>query len=79
MTAFALILGTIATPIPVSVEAAEPTPVGGILTGEHHWTADGSPYTLVDNVTLANGAVLTIDPGVTVVASTALKVNVAGG
>lgn len=41
------------------------TNVAGTIPADTTWSRAGSPYVLVDNVTIAAGARLTIDPGVT--------------
>lgn len=38
------------------------TPVSGFITGHEVWDVSGSPYVLVGNVTVQEGASLTIDP-----------------
>ncbi|MGZ4957164.1 MAG: hypothetical protein ACXV8Q_18860, partial [Methylobacter sp.] len=42
------------------------TPVSGSIAVNTHWTAADSPYLLSGDVVVQNGAVLSIDPGVTV-------------
>ena len=42
------------------------TPVAGQITGDVTWSPEGSPYVLSSNVTIAEGANLTIEPGVEV-------------
>jgi hypothetical protein len=42
------------------------TTVTGTINQNTTWTKTGSPYNLASNVIVANGAVLTIEPGVTV-------------
>lgn len=42
------------------------TIVTGAITSDTTWTKTGSPYNFASNVLVANGAVLTIEPGVTV-------------
>jgi DNA-binding transcriptional ArsR family regulator len=50
--------------IPPATTAAGPTEVGGDVSGL--WTLDGSPYVAVENLTVAEGTTLKIDPGVEV-------------
>ncbi len=42
------------------------TPVGGVISQDTTWTLENSPYLFVDDVTVARGVTLTIEPGVTV-------------
>jgi len=42
------------------------TYVSGIITSNATWTQTNSPYIATDTVTVANGVVLTIEPGVTI-------------
>ena len=42
------------------------TPVSGAIAVNTHWTSAESPYLLAGDIVVQNGAVLTIDPGVTV-------------
>jgi hypothetical protein len=42
------------------------TTVGGTLQNDTTWTPEGSPYVFVDNVTVAEGATLTITPGTSI-------------
>jgi hypothetical protein len=49
-----------------SPDAPEGTIVSGNITGNVIWTPAGNPYTVTGNVTLVNGATLTIQPGVQV-------------
>lgn len=42
------------------------TNVGGIISANSAWTLTNSPYTLTNDVQIASGITLTIDPGVTV-------------
>jgi parallel beta-helix repeat protein len=51
--------------VPVSF-AAGPTSVSGTISTSIEWTKDNSPYVIQSDVTVAPGAVLTIDPGVEV-------------
>src|SRR4051812_22166343 len=54
------------------------TSVGGTLSGDQVWATSGSPYRMGDNVTLARGATLRIDPGVQVLSSGRFRLNVVG-
>ncbi|HEY3397478.1 MAG TPA: right-handed parallel beta-helix repeat-containing protein [Armatimonadota bacterium] len=54
------------------------TNVSGTLTGTTQWTASASPYRLMGTVTVAVGATLQIDPGVTVLATPGCGLNVLG-
>lgn len=56
--------------------AAAGTNVGGAISGT--WTLAGSPYTLVDNVTIPSGATLTVQPGVVVTSTSSYRFNVVG-
>ncbi len=40
--------------------------VSGMISTDTNWTLEGSPYTVVDNITVENGATLTIEAGVQV-------------
>lgn len=51
--------------VPVSF-AAGPTSVSGTISTSTEWTKDNSPYVIQSDVTVAPGAVLTIDAGVEV-------------
>ena len=42
------------------------TPVSGALAANMHWISAESPYLLTGDIVVQNGAVLTIDPGVSV-------------
>jgi len=42
------------------------TNVGGIISENTTWSLANSPYIFIDHVTVASGAILTIDPGVAV-------------
>jgi hypothetical protein len=57
---FLVLLSTAAGP------AAASTPVGGWITTDTAWDIAGSPYIVVANVHVREGATLTIDPGVEV-------------
>lgn len=48
------------------------------LSGSHTWTTSGSPYVLKANVTVGNGATLTIQPGVVVKIASLKKLIVYG-
>ncbi|MCJ2563308.1 MAG: right-handed parallel beta-helix repeat-containing protein, partial [Candidatus Thermoplasmatota archaeon] len=43
------------------------TSVGGPIPTDTNWTMDGSPYDVIDNITVENGATLTIEAGVQVI------------
>jgi parallel beta-helix repeat protein len=45
---------------------AEGTDVSGVISADTTWDTAGSPWIVVGNVTVGNGATLTIDPGVVV-------------
>ena len=55
---------------------AGPTMVQGNVSGI--WDVSGSPYLAIDNCTVQNGQVLTIEPGVTVILSADVSINVYG-
>lgn len=57
-----LVLGLAVQP----ARAAPTTIVGGILTSDTTWTAEGSPYQVNSTLTVAKGVTLTIEAGVTV-------------
>jgi parallel beta-helix repeat protein len=42
------------------------TKVGGYISEDTAWTLEGSPYNFVDEVTIAEGTTLTIEPGVVI-------------
>src|SRR3954463_3755116 len=42
------------------------TNVGGIISADTTWNLSGSPYTLTNDVQIAYGTTLTVDPGVIV-------------
>ena len=54
------------------------TTVAGVLSGNPHWTLEGSPYQLTGNTTLPAGQTLTIDPGVRVVAYAPCSLIISG-
>ncbi len=49
-----------------SAQAVGPTYLKDSITVSTNWTKDNSPYVLQNDITVAKGAVLTIDPGVEV-------------
>jgi len=53
------------TDFPTSA-SSNSTQVGGIINSNTTWTLENSPYILVDDITVAKGATLTIEPGVEV-------------
>lgn len=42
------------------------TDVGGIIVKDTTWTSAGSPYNIISNVQIAEGIVLTVEPGVVI-------------
>ena len=50
----------------VSAIASAQTSVSGAIASDTRWTVAGAPYLVSGDVALQNGALLTIDPGVTV-------------
>jgi hypothetical protein len=52
--------------INLNVSTLAQTPTSGTINVDTIWLKGNSPYTLNGNVTISNGATLTIDPGVTV-------------
>jgi len=44
--------------------ASAGTNVGGIISTDTTWNPSGSPYTLTNDVQIAYGTTLTVDPGV---------------
>src|SRR5262245_16240726 len=54
----------LATGLPATVQAA--TYVSGTIVSDVQWRAEDSPFEVVGDVHVANGATLTIEPGVTV-------------
>ena len=49
-----------------SAQAVGPTYVKDAISASTSWTKDNSPYVIQNDITIAKGAVLTIDPGVEV-------------
>ena len=54
------------------------TDVEGSITGNETWTAAESPYRMVDDVTIASGGSLTIEPGTVVLAALEASLIVRG-
>ena len=50
----------------ITLDALAETKVGGPIAIDMTWTLDKSPYIVVQNIEVAEGATLTIEPGVTV-------------
>ena len=50
----------------IHVHAAAQITQDGVLTDDTTWTLTDSPVTVTDSLTIAEGATLTIDPGVEV-------------
>lgn len=57
---------------------ASGTPVCGALTGDVHWTLEGSPYEATCDLEVPKGSVLTIDPGVEVLLDAGVELLVRG-
>jgi hypothetical protein len=53
--------------------------VGGPIISDTTWTLAHSPYTVVENVEIREGVMLTIEPGVTVRFNAGKKLQVSGG
>lgn len=62
-----------------STRAAGPTPVSGAIASDTKWQLTDSPYVLSGEVQIANGARLTIEPGVTVLMNAGAALTVANG
>jgi cysteine-rich repeat protein len=60
-----VILSVILCPLLLSPAVAE-TNVGGIISTDTVWNLNGSPYVLTNDVQIAYGTTLTVDPGVIV-------------
>ncbi|MBN1890915.1 MAG: right-handed parallel beta-helix repeat-containing protein, partial [Thermoflexales bacterium] len=60
------------------ITIATPTRVGGNISSNTTWTQAASPYLLVNNVLVMQTARLTIEPGVTVLISDALGLQING-
>jgi parallel beta-helix repeat protein len=60
------VLGGFAGFLDFGSENAQGTPVSGPISADTTWDLSGSPYIVVDNVSVLMGATLTIDPGVEV-------------
>jgi hypothetical protein len=63
---FSLTTFLVVNPSENLVQAQTGTQVGGIITSDTTWSAEGSPYIFVDNVTVAQGVTLTIKSGTVV-------------
>jgi hypothetical protein len=61
----------------VTITAAAPTPVGGLLAANTRWTAANSPYLVTSDVLVPIGTTLSVDPGVRVIGQ-GRRIQVAG-
>lgn len=59
-------------------QSAEALGVEGVITDDTVWTVTDSPYEVISNVTIANGANLTIEPGVEILFETGSSLIVNG-
>lgn len=50
----------------ISAVFAAQTSVSGVIESNTRWTKDGQPYVVTADLTIQNGALLTIDPGVNI-------------
>lgn len=55
------------------------TPVSGTLSGNNIWTPGNGPYLVTGNLTIASGAVLTIQPGTSVYFGSPVGITVSSG
>jgi hypothetical protein len=53
--------------------------VGGSVAADTTWTADGGPYSVISNLTVASNVTLTIQPGTTVYLASGVNFVVANG
>jgi hypothetical protein len=72
----AVLAGLAVTAAPV--DAASPTYVEDNVTADTTWAADDGPYVVTTDVTVADGATLTVDAGATVYVGEGVTVTVAG-
>jgi len=63
----------IATALGAASGARALTPVGGAITSDAIWSPAGNPYVLTDDVTVLEGATLTLSPGVVVKADSSIR------
>ena len=70
--------GVLAAALVMTQPASASTDVSGTISGDQVWTQAASPYRLVDNVTLARGSHLRLEPGVEVRSAGRLRLNVVG-
>jgi len=50
----------------ISAKIVDATDITGTVSSSVTWTKNGSPYRLTGNLTVASGATLTVEPGVTI-------------
>jgi hypothetical protein len=65
--------------VDVWYDAVIVTPVSGTLSGNNIWTATNGPYLVTGNLTIASGAVLTIQPGTSVYFGSGVGITVNSG
>jgi parallel beta-helix repeat protein len=63
--------------LPISTVRSE-TYISNDIWGSETWTLEGSPYILTDNISIMDGATLTIEPGVEVRFEEAMGLDISG-
>ncbi|MFC3476560.1 right-handed parallel beta-helix repeat-containing protein [Halobacterium litoreum] len=61
-----VVLAGVPAPAATATDASAPTYVTGDVNEDTTWSADDGPYFVTDDVTVARGATLTVEPGTTV-------------